>query len=190
MTKYNRTLIYPGLLLVLALSLILMAGCGSGSGDQVPESGGKDLTEFTTESLNGETVNQNIFKDNDVTMINFWATYCGPCIDEMPDLGEIYREHEGTGFSIIGIVMDVQNSDLSVIDDKVAEADSIIAETKADYRHLLVSEDIVIDMITPYQISSIPTTFFVDSTGKVIDGPYIGSRSKAEWEKIIEDVTK
>lgn len=193
LNQKRKIILVLAILIVVAVLIFVFLKVLGGDIDEQPllsESTGKDLTEFTTETLAGKTVDQTIFEENEVTMVNFWATFCGPCIQEMPDLGEIYREREDSGFSIVGIVTDVQNSDFSVIDDQVTEAHMIVKETGADYPQLMLSQSIVDDMMTSYQINSIPTTFFVDSSGEVMAGPYIGSKSKADWEKVIESVMK
>ena len=57
------------------------------------------LGEFTATGLDGEEVDQSIFTGYDVTMVNVWATFCGPCLSEMPDLGALHQEfsdrHQG-----------------------------------------------------------------------------------------------
>lgn len=196
MKKYKRPLIYLGITLVLALVVYALSACG-GSVENEQQARkdankpvGKDMTEFSVETLSGKTVDQTIFADNDVTMVNFWGTFCGPCIQEMPDLGEINNERKGTGFGIIGVVVDAQLKDLQINEEIYEDAKEIVKTTGADYEHLLLSADIVSEMMSIYDINSIPMTFFVDSTGKVIGEPYVGSRSKADWNEIIEEVTK
>ena len=48
---------------------------------------------FTSETLEGTEITQDIFAEADLTMVNIWGTFCGPCIREMPELGEISREY-------------------------------------------------------------------------------------------------
>lgn len=192
MKKNKRQFIYLGLILIIALTIFLTTACGDdSSSDNKGSDGaasGKGMTEFTSITLDGEEIDQSVFAANDVTMVNFWATYCGPCINEMPDLAEILKERQDKGFNIIGVVTDVQNTDEGMQEYAAEEAHKIIDQTGANYTHLLLSSDIITNMVEPYSINSIPTTFFVDSNGKVIDGPHIGSLSKSGWDKIIDDV--
>lgn len=56
--------------------------------------------------FNGNDVDKSIFTDKKLTMVNVWGTYCGACIEEMPDLQEIYTEMKNKGVNVVGIVMD------------------------------------------------------------------------------------
>lgn len=141
------------------------------------------LSDFTATDLNGNTVDPSIFADYDLTMVNVWATYCGPCLKEMPDLGELATEYEDKGVRIVGLVSDTMNADGSISADQVETAQAIVESTQADYLHILPSEDL---MGIIYQITSVPTTFFVDSTGAQVGTAYIGAKSKEDWASIID----
>ena len=141
------------------------------------------LSDFTATDLNGNTVDPSIFADYDLTMVNVWATYCGPCLKEMPDLGELATEYEDKGVRIVGLVSDTMNADGSTSADQVETAQAIVESTHADYLHILPSEDL---MGIVYQITSVPTTFFVDSTGAQVGTAYIGAKSKEDWASIID----
>ena len=68
----------------------LLAACGQSSSEA-----GRQVTvfeDFTAQDLDGNTVDESIFADYEVTMVNLWGTFCGPCLQEMPDLGEISDE--------------------------------------------------------------------------------------------------
>lgn len=191
MGRFKRPLIYLGAVIVVALAIYCLTACGgTDNGTNQNGSDSKDLSAFTTTTLSGEEVDQSIFKDHKVTMVNFWATFCGPCINEMPDLAEIYNERKGADFNLIGIVMDVQEPNYEIRDGADKAAEDIINGTGADYMHLLLSSDIDANMTSVYDIQSIPTTFFVDSEGKVIGSYYVGSKSKADWESIIDEIAK
>lgn len=186
MNRFKRPLIYLGIVLIAALSLFCLAGCGSNKDVSV----GKDLTEFASTTLEGEDVNPSLFADHDMTLINFWATFCGPCINEMPDLAEIHNDQDGEGVNVVGIITDVQNNDYTLNDELVREANVIIKDTNANYTHLVLSQSIEANIVNAYKIDAVPTSFLVDNTGKVIGGPYVGSKSKSEWLDIIDEVRK
>lgn len=133
---------------------------------------------FETLTLDGETVTQEIFTEADLTMVNIWGTFCSPCINEMPDLGELAKEYEEKGLQMIGIVSDV-------IDAEDETAHLIVEKTEADYTHLILSESLY---HTLYQVQSVPTTVFIDSTGKQIGYTYPGARSKEDWSTIMDEM--
>ena len=141
------------------------------------------LISFKTQDIYGGEYTQDIFKDYSLTLVNVWGTYCGPCLDEMPALGELYDEYAPQRVNIVGIVIDVQDENLQVDEGQLALAQEIAEKTGADYTHLLISEE-MIDMLNNF--STIPTSFFVDSDGNIVSEFYIGSKSKEEWTDLIE----
>lgn len=133
---------------------------------------------FETLTLDGETVTQEIFKEADLTMVNIWGTFCSPCINEMPDLGELAREYEEKGVQMVGMISDVAEAE-----DETATL--IVEETKADYRHLILSQSLYNSLS---QIQVVPTTVFIDSTGKQVGDTYTGSKSKEDWSAIMDEM--
>ena len=116
-------------------------------------------------------------------MVNVWATFCGPCINEMPDLGELAAEYADKGVQIIGLVSDTMDSDGTISDSQVETAKEIVAETRADYRHLLPSDDLL-GILS--QIYAVPTTFFVDSEGVQVGDAIVTAQSKEKWIETID----
>ena len=150
------------------------------------------LGEFTATDLAGNEVTQSVFEGHPVTMVNVWATFCGPCLREMPDLGALHQEFSEQGFQILGIVTDVQAPDGSISQEQVDLAAQIAEETGASYLHLLPSEDLILLVRSMLRapssrVSSVPTTIFVDETGALIGKGYLGSRDAAAWRSIIEE---
>lgn len=179
--------------LVLLLCLIVMAGCSAEAGlegqKQEETQGGElpqdlGLISFQTQDIYGNAVNQDIFSDYSLTLVNVWGTFCGPCLDEMPDLGELQKEYEPKGVNIIGIVVDVQDENMEIIEEQRELAGEIAAGTGADYTHLLVTEEMIESVLN--QFDAIPASFFVDSDGNIVSKFYIGSREKDDWADIIE----
>ena len=109
--------------------LTLLAGCGSkennpaeGEENEEVQSAGTDsfqeisdsgeqkgtenIGEFSTEDVQGNSYTQEMFGDYDLTMVNVFATWCGPCISEIPDLEKLYGEMKEQGVNVAGIVLD------------------------------------------------------------------------------------
>ncbi len=72
-------------------------------------------------------------------MLNVWATYCKPCLSEMPALGEIISEYDAAEFQMFGIISNVMEGDDA---DKINEALELITQTNANYPHLLLNESL------------------------------------------------
>jgi len=124
-----------------------------------------DLTSFSCVDLDGNPVDQSIFADYDVTMINCWTTWCGYCIEEMPDLAELSGKLP-SNFNVITICFDAaEQADL---------AKSLLAQAGATGIMTLVANDELNEKVGSY-LMGFPTTFFVDKTGKVVGSLEIGA---------------
>ena len=193
--------------LFLALSCLLLglSACGSQekgmaleagnvteeesvSSEQTEEDGVEEmgiLSQFSAVDLDGNEVTQEILQGYPLTMVNVWATFCGPCINEMPELGELAEEYREKGIQIIGMVSDSMSTDGSPDAEQMALAKEIAEETGANYTHIVPGEDLYGLL---YQISSVPTTFFVDETGKQVGTAYLGAKDKESWQEIMDEM--
>ena len=137
-----------------------------------------NMPQFTTKDMDGNRVTNDIFAEYDLTVVNFWATYCNPCIDELPELAE-WKKELPDNVNLIGLLVNVDEKG----SDQYKLAEKIIKETGADYQHLLATEefdDLISDLV------GVPTTFFVDSTGKIIGEPFAGADVDA-YKQTVED---
>ncbi|MBO4915583.1 MAG: redoxin family protein [Oscillospiraceae bacterium] len=126
---------------------------------------GTDFT-FETTDLDGNPVNsEDIFNQHDLTMVNIWATWCGPCIRELPELAELNRDIADINCAVIGILHD------SDTEDTIAEGKRLMAENGVDYLVVKCPENLeeLIDL------AAFPTSVFVDRRGVVAGSPYIGA---------------
>ena len=137
-----------------------------------------NMPEFSTTDMDGNKVTNDIFADYDLTVVNFWATYCNPCIDELPELAE-WKKELPDNVNLIGLLVNVDEKG----SDQYKLAEKIIKETGADYQHLLATEEFD-DIIS--NLVGVPTTFFVDSTGKIIGEPFAGADVDA-YKQTVED---
>ncbi len=122
------------------------------------------LSSFEAETLSGETVDESIFEDYDVTMVNVWATWCGPCINEMPDLAKLHREMLPENTNMITILTDVP--------DGIDAANEIVAASDGMFTTLLANESLGGLLNT---VTAIPTTVMIDSKGNIIGSPIVGA---------------
>lgn len=137
-----------------------------------------NMPQFTTKDMDGNKVTNDIFAEYDLTVVNFWATYCNPCIDELPELAE-WKKELPDNVNLIGLLVNVDEKG----SDQYKLAEKIIKEIGADYQHLLATEefdDLISDLV------GVPTTFFVDSTGKIIGEPFAGADVDA-YKQTVED---
>ena len=137
---------------------------------------------FEATTTEGEAWNSDQLSNSKMTMINVWATYCNPCLSEMPDLGELAAEYDVSEFQIVGVVSDVM-ADAGA--DDIAYARELITETKADYPHLLLNESLYMSFVGA--VSAVPTTFFVRQDGSMI-GYITGAMDKENWKMLIEQL--
>ena len=202
---------YAGLLLCLLLmTMLLSSGCGgteekekaqgaeteetaadekeqtgqAESEDTDGDSGQSAGITFEAQDLEGNTVTEAVFAESELTMVNVWATYCNPCLSEMPELGELAGEYSSDEFQIIGIVSDVQEESEA---EAVEYAAMLVEQTGAAYPHLLLNESLFRSMLSG--VSAVPTTFFVNEKGEVLD-TVVGAMDKDSWKEKIDGLLK
>lgn len=192
-------------LLPLLLSAVLLSGCAAAGSSPKTEDSSAQKTEsnspqtaqpaaapkakelsslliFEAQDLNGNTVSSAVFSESKLTMVNVWATYCSPCLSEMPDLGQLAAEYDPEEFQLIGIISDVQENGDS---DAAALAADLVERTGADYPHLLLNQSLYDALLT--DVTAVPTTFFINESGKIID-TVVGSMEKSAWEERINEL--
>ena len=132
-----------------------------------PEDSKEKFPEFKTTDTNGNEVTEKIFADKDITMVNVWGTFCGPCINEMPELQKIY-ESLPENANLIGIVADVPEG----MKDGVDNAKYIEGQTGVKYTNLTLS-----DSLAPFaqRFYAVPSTIFVDKEGNIIGDLVMGA---------------
>lgn len=142
----------------------------------------KYYVTFEANTIEGEAWNSEQFANSKLTMINVWATYCNPCLSEMPDLGELAAEYDAAEFQIIGVVSDVMEGGST---DNIDYVKQLISETQANYPHLLLNESLYMSFVGA--VSAVPTTFFVRQDGSMV-GYLTGAMAKENWKVLIDDL--
>ena len=136
--------------------------------------------------LDGNEVDSSVFEDYDLTMINIWATFCNPCLSEMPELAELSSEYAAgdNNVQIIGICTDITDIEGQPVQEGVDLAKQIVELTGASYCHLVPDADLMEFLMQ--EVAVVPTTYFVDSQGKVVGEATLGARDKASWQQEID----
>ena len=139
------------------------------------------LGSFSAETLTGETVTEAFFSNADLTVINVWATYCGPCKVEMPILGQLDQELDNV--QILGIVTDVIDQNAQPDAAQVELAQEIMEASSCTYPSLILNESLA--YLGFAGLSAVPATLFVDSEGNLIGQGFYGALDEAGWRAII-----
>ena len=128
--------------------------------------------------LAGNTANESILNNYDLTMINVWATYCNPCISEIPDLDKLYKQVKGSGVNIIGVALDGPGN--------LSGIQRVVDKTGASYKMYIPSSSMLNNSFMS-SVTFVPTTFFADRNGNLVGSPVSGTRTAAAWEKVINE---
>ena len=128
--------------------------------------------DFSLESLEGKTMRLSDFRGKAV-LLNFWATWCGPCKIEMPWFVELQQKYGSQGLQVVGVAMD----------DASKEDIAKFAKQMGVNYPVLIGKEAVGDSYGG--IPALPETFFIGRDGKVVD-KILGLRGKAEIEDAIK----
>lgn len=143
------------------------------------------VVSFSGKDMEGNDVGSaSIFAENEVTMVNVWATYCQPCINELQDLQTLNDELKEEGIQVIGIVSDVVNPEGNYDQTNWDLGKSILKEKGVSYKNVMCDINSFYDVVN---IDAVPTTFFVDKEGKLVGEVQIGSVDKESYKKMAEE---
>ena len=142
-----------------------------------------DLSNLQTVDIDGKEFSGKDFSDYDLTMVNVFATWCSPCVQEIPDLAEIQKEMKDKGVNIVGVVTDTV--DQTGENREALEKAKLIRErSRAECPFLIPDQSNFNGRLSGIQ--AFPETFFVDKKGQIVGETYSGSRNKKAWMEIIE----
>ena len=164
-------------LVIILISGLLIAGCSTDSSSddsaQAPQVG-KLAPDFQFQDVDGQYIFLSDLQGNPV-LINFWTTWCDPCIYEMPYLQQVYEEWSGQGLVVLAIN---KGESLSTVKDFI-QSGNFSFPVLLDINQYVALE---------YNIRSIPTTFFIDKDG-MIQAIKVGRfLSKAEIEVMLSEI--
>ena len=133
--------------------------------------------EFETTDLDGNAVKSaDLFRDNKITMVNLWGTWCSNCINEMAQLAQLHTRLQEKGCGIVGL-----ERELKPIETVADTARAVMTANGTTYPNAIAPQgNPIID-----QFGSFPTTVFVDSEGRILTYPIVGAAVE-QYEPTVE----
>lgn len=162
--------------LVMLAASVWMVSCtkqegGAGAAKLKDEGTRNEAADFELEDASGQKLKLSDLRGK-VVLLNFWATWCGPCKIEIPWFVEMEREFKDQGFAVVGVSMDEDGWDA---------VKPFMADMKVNYRMVLGTEE----MAQLYgSVQSLPTSFVIDRNGKVAS-VHVGIVSRNVFEEEI-----
>ncbi len=141
-TWNGRTHLHRGLIAAFIIVCSVLTGASNGP-----------APDFTLPVRSGGTLALNDLKGQ-VVMLNFWASWCGPCRQEMPLLDQMHKKYEALGFKLLGVNVEADTKD----------AERWLAQTPVTFPILFDRENKVSQM---YSVNAMPSTVFIDRKGNV-----------------------
>jgi len=175
---------------LLVLAVFFACGAGESSPDSSPsletsssQSPGRTVAQagaravegelapdFTLNTLDGDEVTLSGLRGK-VIILDFWATWCPPCVKEVPELVELYNEYKSQGLDIVGVSLDRGTGVVK----------RFAAKNKVSYTMLMADRPVT----TVYEPMYIPTTYIIDREGRIVK-KLVGYNSKSVFETAIK----
>lgn len=137
------------------------------------------VPQFKAKDTNGNDIDNSIFEGKKLTMINIWATTCGACVNEMPELQELYKDMKEKDINVIGIVTDGS--------EELELTKTIIKKTGVEYTNI-VPDDNLIEYLK--NLTATPTTIYVNDKGEKVGDIQIGAPMENAKEAYEEEINK
>jgi cytochrome c biogenesis protein CcmG/thiol:disulfide interchange protein DsbE len=162
------------------LSLVGLAACGGGaapaasSGAAAPQASAKTAPDFELKDVDGKPFHFADAKGT-VRLVDFWATWCAPCREEIPMFKELQATYGEKGFKLVGIAMD---------DEGVDKIKPFVDELKIPYLTLIGNEQVATSF---GGIVGFPSKFLIDREGRIVDS-WVGVVPRSVLEKRIQSL--
>jgi len=168
--------ILPGLALALVFAYGFLTREPADSGDTAPRVG-KPLADFTLPDLQGRSVQLAALRGK-VVFVNVWATWCPPCVEEMPTIQQLYERLHGKGLEILAVSLDALGAQV---------VESFMRTRQLSFPTLLDTKNVVQRL---YRTTGVPESFIVDKRGILVEkvvGPRDWSHPQllAQFERLL-----
>lgn len=151
-------------------------------------SGSADSTgvfhDFKGKDLDGNNVDDSLFAQNKVTVVNFWFSGCKPCVEELSKLNELNDKLKEMGGEVVGINTDTLDDN----QDGIKEAKEILKAKGASYKNLTFDSDSTVGKYAG-DIMAFPTTVLVDKDGNIVGDPFMGGIDEpSNYEQLMKQI--
>jgi len=143
--------------LVVFLSACGTEGAGAGGGAKSANDVGSSAQDFTTRDTNGATFRLSDHIGKEVILIDFWATWCVPCLAEMPHLEKMYEKYKDRGFLVVAVSMDGP--------DQLADVPAFAKRNQMNFTVVTDEDSSITSMYNPRK--SAPLSVIIDKSGKI-----------------------
>jgi cytochrome c-type biogenesis protein len=163
--------------LLLVVSAVSLAGCSSREAQAACAGGDECLPDVKYIDTTGVAHTPDSLRGK-VVVINFWATWCGPCKKEIPDLSKLYLKYKDKGVVMLGVLTN----------DNPSETDLLNFQSDAVMEFPIVrqSSDILVSFNYP---QALPTTFIYDRAGHRVGKPRVGAIKAEEMDSTLAQLT-
>ena len=163
------------------LAVLVFGGCSTSptpvkAASVKPDKDRKQAPDFALKDADGKIVKLSDYKGK-VVLLDFWATWCGPCKIEIPWFMDIQRKAKDRGFEVLGVAMDDEGWEI---------VKPFAAKMAINYR-LVIGNDTTAAAYGG--VDALPTTFLIDRTGKIA-AVHVGLTAKKDFEDGIEQLLK
>ena len=114
-----------------------------------------------------------------IVLVDFWATWCGPCMNEIPDISALNTEYFDKGFAVLGVLVWDEGNEAGALD--------FLSSSEISYPVVAYNTVPLFTEIASTQ-QAIPFTIFFDAMGNQVGDVVVGSRSKAEWTDLVDEL--
>lgn len=161
---------------LIGLLMTCLAGCGKGKGvDLIPPAQRQPATEIKADFLNSPSGLSLAKTKGKVVVLDFWATWCGPCRMEIPTLVKIYDTYHPKGLEIWGLSVEANDGQSKDYFNK------FISNFNIQYPIGLAGSE----TLKAYGINPIPTTFFIDKSGRIALS-FVGVHPEEDFTDAVE----
>jgi peroxiredoxin len=171
MSMRNGSRLFRQLLVLGFVAAAILSGCGRSA---QPPAAVASAPDFTLTGVDGKVFHLADTKGT-VRLVDFWATWCAPCREEIPMFKDFHELYGSKGFTLVGIAMD---------DEGVSKVKPFVDENKLPYLTLIGNETVAASF---GGLVGFPSAFLIDREGRIVDS-WVGAVPRAVLEKRIQSL--